>query len=166
MSAYALTVLAFLTFFCFITTCLKPKTSDDVGITPSPDISVTKAKEFWTEVHDLGLLSFDIKADLTKLFDWNTKELFLYLYANYSTPNNVVNQVVLWDKIILRGENPVIDLTNMDLKYRFFDDGLGLRGNDVNLVLAWNVIPNAGMLPRIHGGHTKIQFPKSYSHSH
>ena len=40
-------------------------------------------------MHDLGMFSFDIKMDLTRLFDWNTKEVFLYLYANYTTQNNV-----------------------------------------------------------------------------
>ena len=35
--------------------------------------------------------------------------------------------MVLWDKIVLRGENPVIDYTDMNTKYAFFDDGFGLR---------------------------------------
>ena len=38
-----------------------------------------------------------------------------------------VNQVVLWDKIIQRGEKAVVDLNNMNTKYYFFDDGNGLR---------------------------------------
>ena len=38
-----------------------------------------------------------------------------------------LNQVVLWDKIILRGENAFLDLTNGNSKYYFFDDGAGLR---------------------------------------
>lgn len=36
-------------------------------------------------------------------------------------------QVVLWDKIILRGENAVLDFKNMNTKYYFWDDGNGLR---------------------------------------
>jgi hypothetical protein len=31
------------------------------------------------------------QADLTPLFNWNVKQLFLYLTAEYSTPNNEVN---------------------------------------------------------------------------
>lgn len=38
-----------------------------------------------------------------------------------------VSQVVLWDKIVLRGETPVIDYTDMTTKYAFFDDGFGLK---------------------------------------
>jgi signal peptidase complex subunit 3 len=37
-----------------------------------------------------------------------------------------VNQVVLWDKIILRGESPVIDISSASPKYYFWDDGNGL----------------------------------------
>lgn len=36
-------------------------------------------------------------------------------------------QVVLWDKIILRGENAVLDFKNMNTKYYFWDDGNGLK---------------------------------------
>lgn len=35
-------------------------------------------------------------------------------------------QVVLWDKIIQRGEASVVKLKNQHLKYYFWDDGNGL----------------------------------------
>ena len=38
-----------------------------------------------------------------------------------------VNQVVLWDKIILRGDSAYLDLSGAKTKYRFFDDGKGLK---------------------------------------
>jgi len=38
-----------------------------------------------------------------------------------------VFQVVLWDKIIQRGENAVIDFKNINPKYYFWDDGKGLK---------------------------------------
>lgn len=79
------------------------------------------------EKFDLGFITFDLQTDLTPLFNWNVKELFLYLTAEYETPNNKLNQVVLWDKIIKRGENAALDFKNMNTKYYFFDDGNGLR---------------------------------------
>lgn len=79
------------------------------------------------EKHDLGFLTFDLQTDLTSLFNWNVKELFLYLTAEYQTDNNELNQVVLWDKILLRGENAVLDFKNMNTKYYFWDDGNGLK---------------------------------------
>lgn len=79
------------------------------------------------ERNDLGFLTFDLKTDLSHLFNWNVKQLFLYLTAEYVTPNNELNQVVLWDKIIQRGENSVLDFKNMNTKYYFWDDGNGLK---------------------------------------
>lgn len=86
-----------------------------------PDYSASREKK------DLGFLTFDLQADLTSLFNWNVKELFLYLTAEYKTKDNDLNQVVLWDKIILRGENALLDYKNMNTKYYFWDDGNGLK---------------------------------------
>eukprot|EP00794_Sanderia_malayensis_P007325 gene7325-8143_t len=74
---------------------------------------------------DLGFLTFNITSNLQPLFNWNTKQLFLYLSAEYTTKLNEVNQVILWDKIIKRGEPAFLDLRNRNTKYYFFDDGLG-----------------------------------------
>ncbi|NXA24350.1 SPCS3 peptidase, partial [Ibidorhyncha struthersii] len=143
------------------------------------------------ERSDLGFVTFDITADilngknasknktrlfkynmvffltrihLQSIFDWNVKQLFLYLSAEYSTKNNALNQVVLWDKIMLRGDNPRLILKDMKSKYFFFDDGNGLKGNrNVTLTLSWNVVPNAGILPLVTGsGHVSVPFPDTY----
>uniref|UniRef100_A0ABK0L878 Signal peptidase complex subunit 3 n=1 Tax=Rattus norvegicus TaxID=10116 RepID=A0ABK0L878_RAT len=113
---------------------------------------------------DLGFITFHISADLEKTFDWNVKQLFLYLSAEYSTKSNAVNQVVLWDKILLRGENPKLNLKDVKSKYFFFDDGHGLKGNrNVTLTLSWQVIPIAGILPLVTGsGRVSVPFPDSY----
>ena len=39
--------------------------------------------------NDLVTLTLDINANFSSLFDWNTKELFVYLYANYTSKRNV-----------------------------------------------------------------------------
>ena len=60
-----------------------------------------------------------------------------------------MSQVVLWDKIILRGENAMLDYRSMNTKYYFWDDGNGLVSHkNVTMTLSWNIIPNAGNLPR------------------
>ncbi len=43
--------------------------------------------------HKINLLLFLFQADLNPLFNWNVKQLFLYLTAEYETPNNKLNQV-------------------------------------------------------------------------
>ncbi|KAF3825595.1 hypothetical protein GH733_005577 [Mirounga leonina] len=130
--AFSLSVMAALTFGCFITTAFK-------------DRSVP------VRLH----VSRIMLLHLENIFDWNVKQLFLYLSAEYSTKNNALNQVVLWDKIVLRGDNPKLLLKDMKTKYFFFDDGNGLKGNrNVTLTLSWNVVPNAGILPLVTGsGH-------------
>merc|ERR1711911_125031 len=51
--------------------------------------------------------------------------------------------------IILRGENALLDYKSMNTKYYFWDDGNGLVGHkNVTMTLSWNIIPNAGNLPR------------------
>jgi len=165
--AYTLSVLACLTFVCFVSTVfLDYRTSSSLNtvkvvVKNVPDYSASREK------NDLGFLTFDLQTDLSNLFNWNVKQLFLYLTAEYKSPNNELNQVVLWDKIILRGENAVLDFKNMNTKYYFWDDGNGLRGNNnVSLTLSWNIIPNAGLLPNIpaFGSHT-FKFPSEYTTS-
>ncbi|RLU22697.1 hypothetical protein DMN91_004975 [Ooceraea biroi] len=78
---------------------------------------------------------------------------------------SLIRHVVLWDKIVLRGDNAVLDFKNMNTKYYFWDDGKGLRGNkNVTLTLSWNIVPNAGLLPSVNalGSHT-FAFPSEYT---
>eukprot|EP00088_Acartia_fossae_P042056 TRINITY_DN4403_c0_g1_i1.p1 TRINITY_DN4403_c0_g1~~TRINITY_DN4403_c0_g1_i1.p1 ORF type:complete len:181 (-),score=22.57 TRINITY_DN4403_c0_g1_i1:431-973(-) len=163
--AYTMSVLASLTFLCFLSTFFNEyqvhADIDTVKVVVKnvPDYAAGKEK------NDLGFLTFDLQADLNPLFNWNVKQLFLYLTAEYETPNNKLNQVVLWDKIIQRGENAMLDYRSMNTKYYFFDDGNGLLGHkNVTMTLSWNIIPNAGNLPRImsKGMHT-FAFPESYT---
>ena len=45
-------------------------------------------------VNDLAYLTIDFKADFSSLFDWNTKQLFIYIFAEYATSNNVCKIVL------------------------------------------------------------------------
>lgn len=51
------------------------------------DYSTQKDKQ------DLGYLTFDLEADLNPLFNWNAKQLFVFLTAEYQTADNKFNQV-------------------------------------------------------------------------
>ncbi|XP_078086873.1 signal peptidase complex subunit 3-like isoform X2 [Mustelus asterias] len=84
--------------------------------------------------------------------------------TEYATEKNTLNQVVLWDKILQRGENPRLNLPNVSPKYLFLDDGNGLKGNqNVSLSLSWNIVPNAGILYLIPAsGQKVIPLPENY----
>lgn len=165
--AFSLSLLAGLTFCCFLSTVFidyraaAQINTVKVVVKNVADYSASREK------NDLGFLTFDLEADLTPIFNWNVKQLFLYLTAVYKTPNNLHNQVVLWDKIIQRGESAILDYKSINTKYYFWDDGNGLKGNEnVTLTLTWNVIPNAGHLPFVnaHNSHS-FAFPQEYATS-
>ena len=44
----------------------------------------------YTGVNDYVIFKFDIVGDLRPAFNWNTKQLFVYIAAEYSTPKNVL----------------------------------------------------------------------------
>ncbi|XP_043918457.1 signal peptidase complex subunit 3 [Protopterus annectens] len=162
--AFSLSVMAALTFGCFLTTAFKDR-SVLVNINVSK-VMLKNVEDFTStrERSDLGFINFDIEVDLEPIFDWNVKQLFIYLSAEYTTPSNTLNQVVLWDKIVLRGYSNKLTLRDLKSKYFFFDDGNGLKGNkNITLTLSWNVIPNAGLLPLVTGeGHISVPFPDAY----
>ncbi|VDD83855.1 unnamed protein product [Mesocestoides corti] len=114
---------------------------------------------------DIGVGNVNVQvANVETLFNWNVKQIFIFLAAEYKTLTNEHNQVVLWDKIIRRGEDYNINYKSMNGKYPFWDDGFGLRNNDnVTLKFYWNIIPNAGIMPlRSSGSQIVFGFPPTY----
>ncbi|XP_055589303.1 signal peptidase complex subunit 3-like [Uranotaenia lowii] len=92
------------------------------------------------------------------------KQLFMYLTAESQTEQKELNQVVLWDKIILRGENALLNFKNMITRYYFWDDAMVLRNHqNVTTTLSWNIVPNAGLLPNVFAhGHHSFKFSETY----
>ncbi|CDJ41530.1 signal peptidase subunit, putative [Eimeria necatrix] len=84
---------------------------------------------------DQAVLSLDIKADLRGLFQWNAKQVYLFVVAEYETPQHPTNQVVVFDRIIMDDGVAVIDWPNTPAKYHFRDKGRGLRGREVTVKL-------------------------------
>ncbi|CAF0732613.1 unnamed protein product [Adineta steineri] len=164
--AFTLTVLAVLTAGVFVSTYFE-QYHETVGISVNKPI-VKHMTDFQAnrKKNDLGIVQLNMDMNLNPLFDWNVKQLFLYLIAEYVTPANSLNQVILWDKIIRRGENANINIRDLATKYYFWDDGENLRSNNVTLTLAWNIISNAGRLihVRADGAHSFI-FPDQYTTS-
>merc|ERR1712037_785233 len=96
--------------------------------------------------NDEAVLSFQMKGDLSSCFSWNTKQLFAYIKIVYETKKHKRNEVTVWDKII-DSKEAAKDIDEVFLsKYRLVDNGKDLRGRDVNVTLAWNVMPYIGAL--------------------
>ncbi len=76
-------------------------------------------QNYWgAKLEELGSLRFDVQVDLQPLLEsYNTKQLYLYLTADFDeTDGSASHEVVLWDRIITRGD--VRDFRTVNKKSR------------------------------------------------
>ncbi|RHY22829.1 hypothetical protein DYB32_009384 [Aphanomyces invadans] len=111
---------------------------------------------------DRAVLSFDLDADLSSVFNWNTKQLFVYVVAEYASRTNVVNQVVVWDAIVPTRHEAHLVRTNENVKYFLADQTNELRDADVTLKLKWDVMPVCGQLLQYGAGEASFRLPSEY----
>ncbi|KAK4414233.1 Signal peptidase complex subunitB [Sesamum alatum] len=150
MHSFGYRANAFLTFAITILAviCAMASVSDYFN-SPSPTSQVQVLNINWFQKKPDGddevSLTLNISANLQSLFTWNTKQVFVFLAAEYETPKNSLNQVSLWDGIIPSKEHAQfwIHITN---KYRFIDQGSNLRGKNFNLTLHWHIMPKTGKM--------------------
>ncbi|CAG9536345.1 unnamed protein product [Cercopithifilaria johnstoni] len=162
--AFLLSVLSVLTFCVIISTVWLPNTAP---VTLSANnVRVKNFVDYASENSrsDVVMAELNIKVDVAPIFNWNVKEIFMFLVAEYSTPKTPLNQIVLWDKVLRRGEWSKIHEESITPKYYFMDDGTNLLSHkNVTLVLRWNVVPNAGYLAMAQGeGQYRVEFPSNY----
>ncbi|KDQ55700.1 hypothetical protein JAAARDRAFT_37115 [Jaapia argillacea MUCL 33604] len=104
-------------------------------------------------------VNFNISADLTPLFHWNTKQLFLYLQAEYTDAKGVRNDVVIWDRIVRRKEEAVINVVGRN-KYVFRDISHSFKNvPPANYSLQYNLMPHVGVLTYGEAGRTTEPVP-------
>ncbi|KAL7074283.1 hypothetical protein ACQ4LE_006579 [Meloidogyne hapla] len=162
--AFTLTVLSAVTLMAFLTSMFAVKSVKVEISATNPRIRSMSDYTNEEGKSDLAMVSLNIHADMSPIFNWNVKQLFIFLVAEYSTMKNVVNQVVLWDKIVKRPDSQVILEESIHPKYYFLDDGSNLLSHqNVTLVLKWNIVPNAGRLEDAQGdGQFVVKFPSNY----
>ncbi|EFA79926.1 microsomal signal peptidase subunit [Heterostelium album PN500] len=110
---------------------------------------------------ELAQVHMSLQADLTPLFNWNTKQLFLYITAEYQTKETVVSQVVLWDYILKDKSKAVLKEKDL-IKYLLIDHSGDLRGQNVTLTFNYNVIPISGLITRHKEGSYSFKMPTEY----
>ncbi|KIK10125.1 hypothetical protein K443DRAFT_139893 [Laccaria amethystina LaAM-08-1] len=104
------------------------------------------ARRYARTKQDLAFVDFNITADLTPLFNWNTKQLFLYLEAEYINTQGVKNDVVIWDRIVRRKEDASINVAGKN-KYNFREHSASFKNvPPANYSLKYNVMPYVGYL--------------------
>ncbi|KAJ5461468.1 uncharacterized protein N7458_003020 [Penicillium daleae] len=77
------------------------------------NVQVTKGRPHYysTKREEYAQIRFDLDADLSPLFNWNTKQLFVYVYATYSSSDNAntqtrASEAIIWDSIIPASPSP------------------------------------------------------------
>ncbi|KAJ4147991.1 hypothetical protein LMH87_002481 [Akanthomyces muscarius] len=78
------------------------------GVITPDKIQVVKGRPHYysTRKEEYAVIRFSLDADLSSLFTWNTKNLFVYVTADWPGPDNTTNSAVIWDSIIT---NPSAD---------------------------------------------------------
>ncbi|KAH7104643.1 signal peptidase 22 kDa subunit [Auriculariales sp. MPI-PUGE-AT-0066] len=96
---------------------------------------------------EFAFFKFDYSADLQPLFDWNTKQVFLYLVADYTNFQGVHNEVVIWDRIVRRKEDARLRISGQNNKYPFKDYSRKFsNSSDVGFTMRYNLMPHVGLL--------------------
>jgi hypothetical protein len=97
-----------------------PESSPSASISAS-DVQVVKGRPHYyaSKREEYAQIRFDLDADLTSLFTWNTKQVFIYVTANYpANSNGGVSEAVIWDTIIQSPETP---FSFQNLKKQYWD---------------------------------------------
>ncbi|CCE90933.1 signal peptidase complex subunit SPC3 TDEL_0C00440 [Torulaspora delbrueckii] len=170
VSNQVVTYACFIAAFVAITSWLQLAQNDAFSIPATinniqPSINVRTSRYYGSQngkPKQNSKIVFDIDADLSSLFNWNTKQIFVYLTAEYSGSEgrDTLNEVTYWDKIITSKDDAQLSLHNAKSKYSVWDLEEKFDGREANFQLKWNIQPWVG--PLIYGqteGNKTITFP-------
>ncbi|KAH8830775.1 signal peptidase subunit [Flagelloscypha sp. PMI_526] len=154
-----------------------PDIHGDVGIV-SVKLQSAKARKYPYSKQEAVSVNFNISAgttsvsfpedydilmvlDLSSLFHWNTKQLFVYLEAEYENTNGISNNVVIWDKIIQRKQDSKLQVVGKN-KYTFREPSKSFKNLEpAHYSLKYNVMPYVGLLTYGEAARTAdaVEFP-------
>ncbi|RMD43327.1 hypothetical protein DV735_g1810, partial [Chaetothyriales sp. CBS 134920] len=85
------------------------------------DVQVVKGRPnyYSPKREEYAQIRFDLNANVSSLFNWNTKQVFLYVTANYpSDTDDQLSEAVIWDHIIAAPPSP---FAFQSLKAKYWD---------------------------------------------
>ncbi|KAL0943800.1 signal peptidase subunit family protein [Colletotrichum truncatum] len=104
------TTVAFVVAALIAATDLVTPRAPSVGEIKTTNVQVIKGRPHYysTKKEEYAIIKFSLDADLSDLFTWNTKQVFVYVTAEWpdnskknTVPGvNATNQAVIWDQII------------------------------------------------------------------
>ncbi|KAL2122354.1 hypothetical protein VTJ04DRAFT_2809 [Mycothermus thermophilus] len=113
------TTVAFVVAALIAATDFLAPRNPSVGVIKPTNVQVVRGRPHYysSKKEEYAIIRFSLDADLSSLFTWNTKQLFVYVTAEWpvssssSSSTNATNQAVIWDSIIT---SPSADhLTNL-----------------------------------------------------
>ncbi|KAI9697508.1 MAG: hypothetical protein M1820_007774 [Bogoriella megaspora] len=105
-------------FFTTVACCVAALIAISVVVAPQApsaslklnDVQVVKGRPHYysTKKEEYAHIKFELDADLSSLFHWNTKQVFLYITATYPSkiPSEPPSQAVIWDAILPSKSEP------------------------------------------------------------
>ncbi|SGY12220.1 BQ5605_C011g06429 [Microbotryum silenes-dioicae] len=154
-TALTSTVLVVLLSLVSLSCLLLPVTVTNASLRPS-HVNVVLGRsgyERYPRASEFAFVKYDLVADLSPLFNWNTKQVFVYLVAEYDTynyasqkQNTPNNAVVLWDRIVRNKKYATINLSNGKQKYEFKEITDTFRNVSATFSLRYQIQPHVGKL--------------------
>eukprot|EP00894_Picocystis_sp_ML_P005171 jgi/Pico_ML_1/55688/g1342.t1 len=116
-----------------------------------------------TKGNEMLVLNMELDLDTSKLFSWNTKQVFFWLQAEYATSRHENNQITFLDHIVRSTDRKVFHEEDIRNEYPIVSRGRALRGNALNVTLYWEALPKVGMIrvgnvPLVRG----YELPQNY----
>ncbi|KAG7085766.1 hypothetical protein E1B28_003307 [Marasmius oreades] len=106
----------------------------------------SKAPRYPRRKQEMAFVNFNVTADLTPLFNWNTKQLFVSLEAEYENTQGVKNEIVIWDRIVRSKDDAFIRIVGKN-KYAFREISSTFKKiPSAHYALKYNVMPYVGLL--------------------
>eukprot|EP00474_Spongospora_subterranea_P008511 CRZ08969.1 hypothetical protein [Spongospora subterranea] len=157
---YMLTALAGVAIFCDLSSLIIEKAMPHTNVL---DVDIKSLAH--TRGHhysfDEAKLRFSIDCDFSSMFNWNVKQLFVYVQASYISPKKVENRLVLWDQIMPRDSNHKIRLDQQLPEYKLYDILSELGQANMTVSIHCDVMPSVGLLHSRHGHSHVLTLPET-----
>ena len=94
-----------------------------------------------------AVLQFDFDLDLSTLFDWNCKQVFVFFEAAYTAAGRPSNRIIVWDHVIYSKEEAKhVKGQGSFSEYEMDDISHGLKGANVTFKLGVDTMPILGLV--------------------
>ncbi|VWU48528.1 signal peptidase complex subunit 3, putative [Hepatocystis sp. ex Piliocolobus tephrosceles] len=131
----------------------------------STNIKVRNVKRFVYNKYinaDEAVFTLDLSYDMRHAFNWNLKQLFVYVLVTYKTPIKSINEVIIQDYIIENKNDAKKTYKNIIPKYSLKDYSNGLKNNTIQLQVCYKYMPIIGLARSYEGAKITYKLPDEY----